>query len=306
MAITNIAGTINTGSSPRRLWPGVKTWWGMSYDEQDAYYRKLYDVTTSDKAYELAVEETGFGLAPVKQEGEPVRFDSAKALGDTKTRMIAYGLGFTITKEAIDDNLYQPLIPKYTKALARSMTATKEYKGALKFANNDLVGDGQPLFSTNHKVLGANQNQSNLLAVQAALSRAALEDVCVMIDEAKDNRGIPIKLMPRALVVAPKNKFNAKRIVESYLDPDSSDNAINPMHDYFRDGVVSNPYFAGYNDDLWFVKTDAPDAFLHYIRKEIDLSDDNEFDTENFKVKAYERYGYGLIDWRGGFAGKVA
>lgn len=304
MAITNIAGVINTGSNPRSLWPGVKTWWGMSYDEQDAYYKKMYDMASSDKAYELAVEETGFGLAPVKPEGEPTKYDSAKALGDTKTRMISYALGFTITKEAIDDNLYQPLIPKYTKALARSMTATKEYKGALKFANNDVLADGQPLFSASHPVLSG--TQSNVLGTQAALSRAALEDVCVMIDEAKDNRGIPVKIMPRALIVAPKNKFNAKRIVESYLDPDSSNNAINPMNDYFKDGVISNPYLAGYNDDLWFVKTNAQDAFLHYVRKELELSNDNEFDTENLKVKAYERYGFGLIDFRGAFAGKVS
>jgi hypothetical protein len=304
MTIENIAGTINTGSNPRALWPGVRTWWGMNYDEHDAYYKKLYDSVSSNKAYEVAVEESGFGLAPRKGEGESIRYDSAKALADVPTRNIAYGMGFVITREAIDDNLYDDQIRKYTKALARSMTATKETKAALKFANNDATADGVSLFSTSHKAIKG--TQGNLLGTQAALSLAAVEDVLIMIDEAKDNRGLPIKLAPKGLVVAPKNKFKAMTITNSFLNPDvNGSNQVNPLFDFFKEGTVANPYFAGIADDLWFVKTDADDAFVHYIRKPIEISRDNEFDTENLKVKAYERYSFGLIDWRGAFAGKL-
>ena len=304
MTITNIAGVISTGSNPRALWPGVRTWWGMNYDEHDAYYKKLYDSVSSNKAYEMAVEETGFGLAPRKGEGESIRYDSAKALAEVPTRHIAYGLGFTITKEAIDDNQYDEPIRKYTKALGRSMLATKETKGALKIANNDATADGVALFSTSHKVIGG--TQGNLLSTQAALSLAAVEDTLIMIDEAKDNRGLPIKIAPKGLVVAPKNKFKAMTITNSFLNPDvNGSNQVNPLFDFFKDGTISNPYFAGIADNLWFIKTDADDAFVHYIRKPIELSRDNEFDTENLKVKAYERYSYALIDWRGGFAGHL-
>lgn len=305
MSLENIAGTINTGSSPRALWPGVKTWFGMEYDEHEAFYRKLYDVTTSDKAYEISVEESGFGLAPTKPEGEPVKYDSAKTLGDIKTRNIAYALGFVITREAIDDNLYRDQVQKYSRALAKSMMATKEYKGAMKFANNDVVADGQPLFSANHGIIQG--SQSNILATPAALSLASVEDVLTMIAEAKDNRGKPIKLGAKGLVVAPANYFRALEITNSFLNPDvAGSNAANPLFDYFKDGTVSNPYFAGYNDALWFVKTDADNAFVHYVRKALELSRDDEFDTENLKVKAYERYSYALNDWRGAFAGQIA
>ena len=304
MTIQNIAGTINTGSSPRALWPGVKTWFGMEYDEHDAFYRKLYDVTSSDKAFELVVEESGFGLAPIKPEGEAVRYDSAKSLGDIKTRKIAYALGFVITREAIDDNLYHDQVQKYSRALAKSMMATKEYKGAMKFANNDTVADGQALFSTSHKAIKG--TQANLLTTPAALSMASVQDVLTMIAEAKDNRGKPIKLAAKGLVVAPKNYFRALKITNSFLDPDTpASNGANPLFEYFKDGTVSNPYFAGYNDDLWFVKTDADNAFVHYVRKPLELSRDDEFDTENLKVKAYERYSYGFNDWRGAFAGQI-
>lgn len=304
MTIQNLAGTITTGSSPRALWPGVKTWWGLSYDEHEAFYRKMYDLKDSDKAFEISVEESGFGLAPIKPEGESVRYDSAKSLGDIKTRNVAYALGYVITREAIDDNLYDDQIAKYTKALAKSMMATKEYKAALKFANNDTVADGQALFSTSHGVIPG--TQGNLLSTEAALSLASLQDVIIMIDEAKDNRGKPIKLKAEGLVVAPKNKFRAYQITNSFLNPDTQgSNAANPMFDYFDKGTISNPYFAGFNDDIWFVKTDADDAFVHYVRKPIEISRDEEFDTENLKVKAYERYSFALNDWRGAFAGQI-
>lgn len=306
MDIQNLAGTITTGSSPRALWPGVKTWFGMEYDEHDAHFKKLYDMATSDKAYEIAVEETSFGLAPVKPEGDSVKYDSAKSLGDVKARNRAYGLGFTITREAIDDNQYHDQVQRYSRALAKSMMATKEYKGALKFCNNDKVADGKPLFSTQHGIIGSGV-QSNILATPAVLSMAAVEDVLVMIDEAKDNRGKPIKLKAEGLVVAPKNKFRALAITKSFLNPDTAaSNAANPLFDYFEDGVFSNPYFAGFNDALWFVKTDVDNAFVHYMRKPLELTRDEEFDTENLKVKAYERYSFAFNDWRGAFAGQIA
>ena len=304
MTVQNIAGTINTGSAPRLLWPGVKTIWGLNYNDQDAYFRKLYDIKDSDKAYEISVEESGFGLAPVKPEGEPVKYDSAKTLGDVKTRNVAYSLGYVITKEAIEDNLYGDQVEKFTRALAKSMMATKEYKGALKFANNDTVADGQNLFSISHGAIPG--TQANILSTPAALSMASVEDVLTMIAEAKDNRGKPILLKGKGLVVAPKNYFRALKITNSFLDPDTAgSNAANPLYDYFKDGTVSNPYFAGFNDDIWFVKTDADDAFVHYVRKPIEISRDDEFDTENLKVKAYERYSYALNDWRGAFAGYI-
>ena len=304
MTANNIAGTITTGSSPRALWPGVQEWFGLEYDKLEKFYDKLYDVRGSEKAYEISVEETGFGLAPVKPEGESTRYDSAKSLSDIMTRNIAYSLGFVITREAIDDNLYRDQDRVYSKALARSMMATKEYKGALKFANNDTVADGQALFSTAHPVIGG--TQANLFGTQAALSLAAVEDALIMIDEMKDARGLPIKAKATGIVVAPKNKFKAMVVTNSFLNPDTTgSNAVNPLFGYFKDGTISNPYLAGANDDMWFVKTDIDNAFVHYVRKPLELSRDNEFDTENLKVKAYERYSYALNNWRGAVAGKI-
>lgn len=299
----NLAGTITTGSNPARLMPGVRAFWGAEYNAISDIYDKIYDRVSSNKAFEMDAEETGFGLAPMKPEAEPIHYDSTKPLADTLTRNITYGLGFVISREAIEDNQYDALIPKYTRLLARSMKATKEFKGALKFANNDTSADKQPLFSKTHPVIGG--TQSNILDTQAPLTAASLEDVVVLNSMAKDARGLPIRVTPRALVVSSKNAFNAQVILKSTLDPASSNNAINPMANYLSGGVVVNPYLDGYADDMWFVTTDLPEAFKYYDRRAIELSQEDEFDTENLKVKATERYGFAFIDFRGAVAGHL-
>jgi len=299
----NLGGTMTTGSSPRRLMPGVRSFWDSFYGAPEFMVEKMYDTTSSDKAYELDVEEGGFGLAPVKNEGSPIKYDSTKAFNETRTRNVTYGLGYIITRENIEDNQYDELIKRRTKSLSNSMKATKEYVGSLRFANNDIIADSQPLFSVDHTVVGG--VQSNILDTPSALSRASLEDVCTMITEMKDIRGLPIAAMPKRLVVTPKDQWNAKRILNSYLEPDTPNNAVNPVREVFSGGLVVNPYFTGYNDNIWFVRTSIDDAFKYQIRREIELAQDDEFDTENLKVKATERYAFALVNFRGAVAGNI-
>ena len=299
----NLAGTITTGSNPARLMPGVRAFWGAEYNAISDIYDKIYDRVSSNKAFEMDAEETGFGLAPMNPEGESIHYDSTKPLADTLTRNITYGLGFTITQEAIEDNQYDALIPKYTRLLARSMKATKEYKAALKFANNDTSADKQPLFSKTHPVIGG--SQSNIIETPGTLTAETLGNTITLVSMAKDARGLPILAKPRALVVSSKNAQAAQIALNSFQDPSSGNNAINPVYKILPDGIIVNPYLDGYADDMWFVTTDLPEAFKYYDRRAINLSQENEFDTENLKVKATERYGFAFIDFRGAVAGHL-
>jgi hypothetical protein len=299
---------ITSGNHPKALWPGVHAWWGLTYSKQPTEYTEIFDMKTSDKAYEEDVEASGFGLAPAKAEGSAVSYDSHTQGATTRYTHVAYALGFIVTKEEMDDNQYQKLAMSRTESLAFSMRTTKETVGAnvlnRAFNSSYTGGDGKELLSTSHPTLDG--TQSNKLGTDADFSEAALEDLLVIIGNAKNTRGFPIALVPRKLLIPTAVQFDAQRVLKSTLRSSSADNDINAVRSMgiLPDGWVLNHYFT--DTDAWFIKTDVPNGMTGYQRKAIEFTKDNDFDTENAKAKAYERYSFKWSDWRAMFGSQGA
>lgn len=295
-----MAGVITTGNHPKALWPGIRKWFGRTYDEFPVECTMVFDTDSSDKAYEEDVEVTGFGLAPIKAEGASVSFDS-ETQGYTKRYMhVAYALGYIVTKEELDDNLYEIVSKRRSRALAFSMRQTKEVVGAniLNRAtdSNYTGGDGKELLATDHPSLAG--NWSNELTTAADLSEASLEDIMIQIATATNARGLRIALMGQQLIVPPNLAFEAERIVKSNLQNDTANNAINAMKSkgLLPKGVMTYHYLT--DTDQWFVKTNCPSGLQMLTRKALEFDKDNDFDTKNAKASAYERYAFGWTDPR--------
>lgn len=298
-----MTGVITTGNHPKALWPGIRKWWGREYEKHGKEYEAIFEKQTSKKNYEEDVAVTGFGLAPVKPEGGAVSYDS-ETQGPTKRYThVVYGLGYIVTKEELEDNLYDEVAKRRTSALAFSMSTTKNIVGAnvlnRAFTAAYAGADGKELLATDHPTLAG--NQSNELGVAADLSETSLEDITIQISLAQNTRGLPIALMPKALVVPPNLLYEATRILKSELQSGTANNDVNALKKLgvFPDGVVVNHYLT--DTDAWFVKTNAPAGMIMFQRREIDFTNDNDFDTENAKAKATERYSFGWTDWRGLF-----
>lgn len=292
---------ITTGNHPKSLWPGVKAFFGKTYAEKPLVCDMVFDKMTSDKAYEEVVEETGFGLAPVKAEGASVSYDTDSQGYVTRFTNVTYGLGAIITREAIDDNQYESAATRKAAKLARSMRQTKENVHAnvlnRAFTAAFAGGDGVELLATNHPSLAG--NQSNELAVAADLSEASLEDLLILIRLARDSRGLRIQLEGQMLIVPPQLAFEATRIVSSVNQSGTANNDVNAMKamGLLPRGICVWDYLT--DDDAFFVKTDAPEGLLSFQRRAMALTQDNDFDTENARMKATERYSVGWADWRG-------
>ncbi len=292
--------TITTGNIPRLLWPGLKEIWGREYEEYAPQYKDLFDEFTSEMNYEEDVELTGFGLAPVKQQGAPTTYDTFQQQTVTRYTHVAYGLGFVITREEIDDNLYEKKATSNTQALAFAGRQTKENVAAnvynRGFNTAFAGGDGQPLFSASHPTQAG--NQSNTMTA-ADLSEASLEDMCIAIMLATNARGLRISLMPESLHIHPSNHFEAERILKSVLQYNTANNAINALRStgMFPKGVKVNQYLT--DPDAYFVRTNAPSALKMFQRVKAEFAQDGDFDTGNLKYKYYERYAFGWSDWRG-------
>lgn len=292
---------ITTGNHPKALWPGVKAWWGRQYDEHKAEYPDLFERDDSNKSYEETVELTGFGLAPVKSEGSSVAYDSETQGVTTRFTNVAYALGYAVTREERDDNLYEIVSKRRARANAFSMAQTKENVAA-NIINNGFTAtgaDGVALFSTAHPTITG--SQSNRLTVDADLSEASLEDLIIQVMNTTNSRGLRISLMPQSLHVAPANWFEANRILKSTLQNDTASNAVNALKatNALPKGIMVNHYFT--DADAWFVKTNCPEGLKHFQRVAIQFTQDNDFDTENAKAKSYERYSFGYSDFRGIF-----
>lgn len=298
---------ITTGNHPKLLWPGLNALFGK-YKDLPYEHTMVFDTNTSDKAYEEDVELPGFGLAPVKTEGGSVSYDTHSQGYISRYTNVTYGLGFIETIEAVEDNKYKERAQKRTKMLARSMRVTKETVMAniINRAFNAAFpgGDGVELISTLHPTL--NGTQSNELAIAADLSEASLEDIFIQIMNATDSRGLRIRLMPKMLIVPPNLCFEAERIVKSNLQNDTANNAINAIKSkgMLPDGVMVWHYLT--DTDAWFVKNDCPDALKLFNRRELGFTKDSDFDTDNFKHKATERFVGGWSDWRGLFGSSGA
>jgi hypothetical protein len=292
---------ITSGAHPKALWPGVKEWFGRSYQEHSPEYPQLFDLDTSEKAYEEDVGVTGFGLAPIKSEGGSVSYDTEAQSYVKRYTHVAYALGFIVTYEEMRDNLYEKVGKRRAQALAFSMRQTMEnvHANVYNRATNTsyLGGDAKELLATDHPSLSG--SQSNELAVAADLSEASLEDLIIQIAGATNSRGLQINLMPKTLLIARQNWFNAHRILKSTLQNDTANNAVNVLKatNALPGGIVMNHYF---NDaDQWFVRTNAPRGMVRFERDMLELEQDNDFDTKNAKAFKYERYSCGWTDWRG-------
>jgi hypothetical protein len=295
-----MSGVITTGNHPKALWPGIAAWWGRKYNEHNEECSQLFEIMPSSMAYEEDVEVTGFGYAPVKNEGKAASYDSEQQGTVTRYTHVAYSLGYIVTKEEIDDNLYQTVSMRRTEALAFSMRQTKENVAAnvynRAFSGTYPGGDGVAMLSASHPTV--NGTQSNIIPVAADLSEQALEDLCIQIMDAKNSRGLDISLMPKSLHVATANAFEATRILKSPLQNNTANNAINALNEMGSiPKVMVSHYFT--DADAWFIRTNAPRGMVGFQRVAIEFTRDNDFDTENAKAKAYERYKFGFTDFRG-------
>lgn len=292
---------ISTGNHPKALWPGVREFFGTTYKEKSLQYPMIFDVRTSKKHYEEDVAITGFGLAPVKTEGGSVSYDSDSQEWTKRYTHVAYALGFIVTYEELQDNLYKQKAFRRSAGLAYSMRQTQEIiaRNILDRAtdSNYVGGDGKELLATDHPT--ASGNQSNELSTAADLSEAALEDLLIQIRTAKDSRGKQIAIQPQALVVPPNLMYDAHRITKSPLRSGTAENDANAMRDMgsLPKGVKVMDYLT--DTDQWFVTTDAPNGLTWFNRETVQLSNDGDFDTMNAKAKAYMRFAAGWTDWRG-------
>jgi len=298
-------GVINTGSHPKLLWPGVFTTWGQAYDQHAKEYTDLYDVRTSDKAYEQGVQVTPFGLAPVKAQGAPITYDSElQGVVSTYTH-VAYALGYIVTYEELRDNLYKEVATRRAEANAFSMNQTVENIAAFPYNNAFATtyfstADGAALVSTSH-VNASGGTFSNALNPAADLSEAALEDLTIQIMGAQNDTGLLINIMPESLHVSRQEWYNANRILQSVLQSGTSSNNINVLKatNAFPKGIKMNHYFNSLH--AWFIRTNAPNGMTFFWRDEPMFDQDNDFDTKNAKAASYMRLSVGCTDPRGIF-----
>jgi hypothetical protein len=298
-------GVITTGSHPKLLWPGVYTTWGQIYDSHEKEYTDLYEVRSSDKAYEQGVQITPFGLAPVKAQGAPVTYDG-ELQGPVQTyQHIAYALGYIVTFEELQDNLYKEVATRRAEANAFSMNQTIENVGAFLYNNAFsttyfTTADGAALCSTAH-VNTTGGTYSNTLSPAADLSESALEDLSIQIMGAQNDTGLLINIMPRSLHISRNEWFNANRILKSVLQSNTANNNINVLKatNAFPEGIKMNHYFTSAHP--WFVRTNAPNGMTFFWRNEPMFDQDNDFDTKNAKAASYMRFSVGCTDPRGIF-----
>ena len=296
-----MAGIITTASHPKALWPGIKAFWGQVYDEHKEEYSNLFDSDTSSMNYEEDVQLTGFGLAPVKSEGSGVAYDSELQGFTTRYTHVAYALGYIVTKEELDDNLYEQVSRRRAAALVMFFRQTKENVGAniynRAFNGTYLGGDGVALASTAHPNTSGG-TFANKPSVDADLSEASLEDALTAIMGFQNDRGLLINVMPRSLIVARQNFWNANRILKSAYTPTTANNAVNVLvaTNALPEGIVMNHYLSSPN--AWFVRTNIQNGLKYYSRVGIQFDQDNDFDTMNAKAKGYERYSFGWTDPR--------
>lgn len=299
--MATIGGVITTGAHPKALWPGIKSWWGRQYDEHAMEYPDLFDIETSDKAYEEDVEISGFGVLREKDQGAALTYDSEVQGYITRYTHIAYAGGYIVTYEELRDDLYEVVSKRRSAMLAFAGRQTEEIVGANVFntAFTGTIGDGAAFISASHPTLVG--NQSNILATSADLSETSIEDLGIQIMQAQDYRGNKISLIPECLVIPPALWYDANRIVKSVLQNDTSNNAINVINasNMFKDGIKVNHYFL--SGTAWFIKTNAPYGARFMWRDKPTFDTDNEFSTKNAMAAQYMRFSCGVTDWRSYF-----
>lgn len=292
---------ITTGSHPKALWPGVKRWWGAEYNRNTPIWKMLFDSFDSSQAYEEDVEAIGFGYVAAKNEGGAISYDTAHQGPTSRYSHLTYALGYMVTMEELDDNLYEKVSFKRASRLARSFYETEETVHAnvfnRAFTSTYAGGDGKQLIATDHPTDAG--SQSNQLTVAADMSEAAIEDLLIQISDSTDSRGLRFRNNPRRLIVPNALQFESFRIVKSVLQNDTANNAVNAIKamNVFPDGIVVYPYLD--DPDAWFIQTDCGECLTHYTRKALVFDQDNDFDTKNLKAAGIQRYSVGWSQWRG-------
>jgi hypothetical protein len=277
--------------------------YGLEYDKYENEHSEIYETETSDRSFEEEVKLSGFGAAPVKAEGAAISYDNAQEHYTARYNHETVAMGFSVTEEAMEDNLYDSLSARYTKALARAMAYTKQTKAAA-LLNTGFTsfnsGDGVTLFSTSHPTVGGGTN-ANRLAVNADLNETSLEQAVIDISAFTDERGLLIAARPRKLIVPPALMFVATRLLQTELRTGTADNDTNALRSNgsIPEGYRVNHYLT--DTDAFFITTDIPNGMKHFERTAMATSMDGDFDTGNVRYKARERYSFGVSDPLGMF-----
>jgi hypothetical protein len=285
----------------KELLPGLNALFGLEYARYGEEHKEIYETETSERSFEEETKLSGFSAAPVKNEGSAIAYDNGQEAWTARYNHETIALGFSLTEEAIEDNLYDSLSARYTKALARAMAYTKQVKAA-SVLNNGFTnsaqyygGDGVPLFSASHPLVGGGTN-SNIPSTPADLNETSLENAVIQIAAWTDERGLLIAAKPRKLVVPPALQFVATRLLETELRVGTNDNDINALKNNgsIPEGYTINHFLTDTN--AWFLTTDVPNGMKHFVRTPLAQSMDGDFDTGNVRYKARERYSFGWSD----------
>ena len=284
----------------KELLPGLNALFGLEYARYGEEHKEIYETETSERSFEEETKLSGFTAAPVKNEGAAIAYDNAQEAWTARYNHETIAQGFSITEEAIEDNLYDSLSARYTKALARSMAYTKQVKAAAVL-NNGFTGgqyaggDGVALFSALHPLVSGGVN-SNVPSTPADLNETSLENAVIQIAAWTDERGLLIAARPRKLIVPPSLQFVATRLLETNLRVGTNDNDINAIKNNgsIPEGYTINHWLTDTN--AWFLTTDVPNGMKHFIRAPLDTKMDGDFDTGNVRYKARERYSFGFSD----------
>jgi hypothetical protein len=293
----------------KELLPGLNALFGLEYARYGEEHKEIYETEASERSFEEETKLSGFSAAPVKNEGSAIRYDNAQEAWTARYNHETIALGFSLTEEAIEDNLYDSLSARYTKALARGMAYTKQVKAASVlnngFSSAYAGGDGVALFSTAHPLISGGTN-SNTPTVQSDLNETSLENAVIQIAAWTDERGLLIAARPKKLIVPPALQFVATRLLETSLRVGTTDNDINALKNNgsIPEGYTINHFLTDSNG--WYLTTDVPNGMKHFERMPMTTAMDGDFDTGNVRYKARERYSFGYSDPLGMFASSGA
>ena len=288
----------------KELLPGLNALFGLEYNRYPEQHKQIFETETSERSFEEETKLSGFSAAPVKAEGAAMAYDNAQEAWTARYVHETIAMGFSITEEAIEDNLYDSLSARYTKALARAMAYTKQVKAAnilnQGFTGGPTYGDGKVLFATDHPLISGGTN-SNRPTVGADLNETSLEAAVIQIAGWTDERGLLIAAKPRKLIVPPQLQFVATRILETEQRVGTADNDINALK---NNGSIPEGYTVNHwltDPNAWFLTTDVPNGLKHFVRAPMKTGMDMDFDTGNSRYKARERYSFGVSDPLGAF-----
>ena len=283
----------------KELLPGLNALFGLEYSRYGEEHKEIFETETSERSFEEETKLSGFSAAPVKNEGSAIRYDNAQEAWTARYNHETIALGFSLTEEAVEDNLYDSLSARYTKALARAMAYTKQTKAAAVLNNGFnpayTGGDGVALFSTAHPLVNGDTN-SNTLATPSDLNESSLEAAVIQIAGWTDERGLLIAAKPKKLVIPPATMFVATRLLETEQRVGTADNDINALK---NNGSIPGGYTVNHfltDTDAWFLTTDVPNGLKHFVRTPLANSMDGDFETGNVRYKSRERYSFGWSD----------